>query len=86
MVGVEDVEGAVLLEGVVMSGVEEVQVVLEEISNDLGSLLHAGHPLVDGEGGAVEIPLEVQLGGLRLLVREVTVKEQLLPAQNHGRR
>ena len=64
MVGVEDVEGAVLLEGVVMSGVEKVKVVLEEISNDLGSLLHAGHPLVDGEGGAVEIPLQVQLGGL----------------------
>ena len=86
MVGVEDVEGAVLLECVVMSGVEEVKVVLEEISNDLGHLLHAGHPLVDGEGGAVEIPLEVKLGGLRLLVRKVTVQEQLLPGQHHGRR
>ena len=47
LVGVEDVEGAVLLEGVVMSGVEEVEVVLEEISNDLGFLIHAGHPLAD---------------------------------------
>ena len=42
MVGVEDVEGAVLLEGVIMSGVEEVEVILEEISNDLESLLHDG--------------------------------------------
>ena len=83
MVGVEDVEITVLLEGVIMSGVEEVEVVLEEISNDLWSLLHAGHPLVDGEGGAVEIPLKVELGGLRLLVREVTVQEQLLAANHH---
>ena len=80
MVGVEDVKGAVLLEGVVMSGVEEVEVILEEISNDLESLLHDG---VDGEGKAVEIPLKVQLGGLRHLIREVTVQDHRKATQYH---
>ena len=79
MVGVEDVEGPVLLEGVVVGGVEEVEVLLEELADDLGPLVHAGDPLVDGEGGAVEVPLQVQLVLLLLLVVKVTVYGQLFP-------
>ena len=73
------------LVGIIVSHVGEVQVLLEHLANHLGALVHAWHPLVDRDGGPVEIPLQVQLGLLLVKVGIVAVQHQLGPGLDNLR-
>ena len=83
MVGLDHPQGPVSLVGVVVGHVVQVQLVLEQLSYHLGTFLHAGHPLVHGDGRPVEIPLDVQLVLLLVQVGEVAVQHQLGARLDH---
>ena len=85
VVRVDNSESPVLLVSVVVGHVVQVQFVLEQLSDDLGALAHAGHPLVDRDGGPIEIPLQVQLGLLLVKVGVVTVQHELRPGLDNLR-
>ena len=77
MVRLDNSQGPVLLVGVVVGHVVQVQLVLEQLSDHLGTLAHTGHPLVDWDGRPIEIPLQVQLRLLLVKVGIVAVQHQL---------
>lgn len=85
MVRLEDSQGPVFLVSVIVSHVVEVQLVLEQLSDHLGTLAHTRHPLVDWDGGPIEVPLQVQLGLLLVKVGIVTVQHQLRPGLHNLR-
>ena len=77
MVRLDNSQGPVLLVGVVVGHVVQVQLVLEQLSDHLGAFAHTGHPLVDWDGRPIEIPLQVQLRLLLVKVGIVAVQHQL---------
>ena len=79
MIGLGDSQGPVLLVRVIVGQVVQVELVLEQLPDHLGPLLHAGDPLVHGDRRPIEVPLEVQLGLLLVKVGEVAVQHQLGP-------
>ena len=81
----EDSQGSVLLVSIVVGHVVQVQLVLEQLSDHLGTLAHTRHPLVDWDGGPIEVPLQVQLGLLLVKVGIVTVQHQLRPGLDNLR-
>jgi len=85
VVRLDNSKSPVLLVGVVVGHVVQVQLVLEQLSYHLGTFLHAGHPLVHGDGRPVEIPLDVQLVLLLVQVGEVAVQHQLGARLDHLR-
>ena len=79
MVRLDDSQSPVLLVSVVVGHVVQVQLVLEQLSDHLGTFAHTGHPLVHWDGRPVEIPLQVQLRLLLVQVGIVAVQHQLRP-------
>ena len=85
VVRLDDSQSPVLLVSVIVGHVVQVQLVLEQLSDHLGTLAHTGHPLVDRDGGPIEIPLQVQLGLLLVKVGVVTVQHELRPGLDNLR-
>ena len=85
VVRLDDSQSPVLLVSVIVGHVVQVQLVLEQLSDHLGTLAHTGHPLVDWDGRPIEIPLQVQLGLLLVKVGVVTVQHQLRPGLDNLR-
>jgi len=85
VIRLDDSQGSVLLVGVIVGHVVQVELVLEQLPDNLGTFLHAGHPLIHWDGRPIEIPLEVQLGLLLVKVGEVAVQHQLGARLDHLR-
>ena len=62
------------LEVIPVDHVAQVQMILELLPDDLGFVHLPRDPLVEGRGLVVEIPLDVQLQLLTVLVVEVAVE------------